>query len=252
MKRLRAIGMIVFGFFLYYGFAFMFRLFVSSSVVLTLLVDSIMIVLLLLFHHQRDCYNIRKYGASQCFIGNPVTMRVCFCFLIMCVLVYFTNLFLGTYVYYLLPHESVIQYQSSMNRVSPIFSMLLSLVLAPILEELFIRDFVYYELKHVIPPVFAGIISSVLFALMHGTTVHLVTAFLSGMLFVFAYEYFRTVLIPIGLHVCFNGFSLLFSDVLYPDWCFHLPVVFGISTVTLFGFILLYFCVYEKRKNGLR
>lgn len=64
---------------------------------------------------------------------------------------------------------------------SPFGTMLLSLAVAPLCEELLIRGFCLSRLRESFSDAFAVIVSSVCFAVMHGTWTHLPLTFLLGL-----------------------------------------------------------------------
>ena len=75
-------------------------------------------------------------------------------------------------------------YTSVYTEASPSFlaNVLLGLIFAPIAEEMLIRGFCISRLREAFPDVVTVILSALIFAVMHGTLVHLPLTFLLGLL----------------------------------------------------------------------
>lgn len=80
----------------------------------------------------------------------------------------------------------------------------------PIVEEIWFRGLLYTPMRHQMGRIPAVILLSLLFAFAHGNT-YPVNQFIGGLLFVWAYEKRRTLLIPIILHITGNGVLYLFG-----------------------------------------
>lgn len=120
--------------------------------------------------------------------------------------------------------------------------VLLSVIVAPITEELLMRGIVFNELKKVFPIGVAYLLSSLAFAIMHGTIAHLFLSFVSGLLFAIAYEYTGKIISPIIYHSVFNLLSILGTGIGLPDILFE-PAVF--VTIDVFIIILLGLFAYN-------
>lgn len=82
-------------------------------------------------------------------------------------------------------------------------------IFTPILEELIFRVGLYRFLKSRVPAVFAAILSSVIFALLHDAPVSYLPLAVLGCLLCFAYEKTGRVAAPILVHALFNANTLL-------------------------------------------
>ena len=95
-----------------------------------------------------------------------------------------------------------------------VFSLVISLMLAPIVEEIVFRGVVYNRLK-IVTSVFASIIiSSLLFAFFHvpkyGLNITVVNIMIHGIFYAYSYEKTQTLWCPIFLHFIYNCFVNLF------------------------------------------
>ena len=111
-----------------------------------------------------------------------------------------------------------------------VISFLTAGILGPILEELFFRGFVFGCLRRY-GDVFAALISSLAFALLHLNFVQGVPVFFFGLLFCWAYRRTGSLWIPIALHITNNMIALLAG---YAWW-----LGFLILAAAAVGFVLL-------------
>jgi membrane protease YdiL (CAAX protease family) len=84
-------------------------------------------------------------------------------------------------------------------------------VLYPILEEVWFRGVLYGPMRHELGRPVAIILTSLVFALAHGGIP--INQFFGGLVFVIAYEYRRTLVAPILLHMIGNGALVLIGKL---------------------------------------
>lgn len=80
---------------------------------------------------------------------------------------------------------------------------------APIMEEVLIRKIVFNSLRKRLNLIFAMLLSSLLFAVLHGDWLFLLSYTASGMVFAFIYVKSRTLLVPILVHILNNSIALI-------------------------------------------
>lgn len=88
-------------------------------------------------------------------------------------------------------------------------TLLATIVMAPIAEELLMRGIVYRELRRTLRlsvPV-AAVLSSAVFAILHGNLIQAGAVFMLGVFLAFAYEYTHSIIVAIVLHAMFNLLS---------------------------------------------
>lgn len=81
-------------------------------------------------------------------------------------------------------------------------------LIVPILEEILFRGLVYGRLRKYSTKNMAAIFSSILFAVYHMNLLQGVYAFILGLLLVFVYERYQSVLAAVILHASANAFSM--------------------------------------------
>ena len=127
--------------------------------------------------------------------------------------------------------------------------ILLSVVFAPLCEECIFRGMVFPVFNRRFGLVFSVFVSSVLFAVLHGTLLHMITAPLVGILCALAFYLTDDVFYSIFVHSFYN-FLLIMA--MFAE--FQLPVVDKPAAVSflLIGYLVVVSVfVYSKRKSVL-
>jgi membrane protease YdiL (CAAX protease family) len=82
---------------------------------------------------------------------------------------------------------------------------LAAVVVAPICEEIVFRGYLYPAAKKFAGPWIAGLCSALVFSAAHGNLPALIPLFAFGCVLAFIYEKSGSILLPIAVHLCFNG-----------------------------------------------
>lgn len=94
-------------------------------------------------------------------------------------------------------------------------SIVLGLILfIPFVEEIVFRGVIFSRLNDAIGPFLALLLSCTLFALIHGSPIQMLYAFLMGLTMAAALMKTRSVVSPVLIHICFNlvsGLDMLFE-----------------------------------------
>lgn len=109
-------------------------------------------------------------------------------------------------------------YEASASTITTEFSLaalLAQAIVGPIAEEFCFRGLLYTRLRSGMPPLLAGIISSLIFGLVHGTAIWFFYAFLLGLVMVWLFQRFGSLWASILFHMAFNGINFLL--VLVPE-----------------------------------
>ena len=102
-------------------------------------------------------------------------------------------------------------------------------IVAPIVEELIFRGLVYRRTKKMTGTIAAAILSAALFGVFHGNWVQAPYAFIIGIVAVFVYEKFKSIVAPIMLHMSANILSVLIMTMTSSDT----PTVDSLNISTL-------------------
>lgn len=141
-----------------------------------------------------------------------------------CMAVWFASQFIGTWIWSVVGDASYDSYSSSMSTSSPALLFLLTVVLAPASEELLYRGVVFQFFSDVMSPVVAAVLSSVVFALAHGTVVHIPGTFAMGMFACAVYWRTGFIMAAVGFHSLANLSSYLFTELYLPVGLIENPV----------------------------
>lgn len=117
-------------------------------------------------------------------------------------------------------------------------STLMSIFLAPVVEEIVFRGFMYRFLSS-LNRTASMILTSFVFALYHGTIVHLYAAFFGGLIFCVIYDRTHKLRYSIAAHMLFNALTVFMSVIPYPDfvhkpWWSMMLNVFMLIMLTVF------------------
>lgn len=133
----------------------------------------------------------------------------------------------ATVVYSVVGDPSYAAYAARQAAAPTVLSYVLSLVIAPVSEELVMRGVVYGGLRVRFPVVTSAVISAVLFALSHGTLTHLPLTILLAFVSCAAYERSRSIWPSVGCHMLTNFAGLfVIPRITVPVWMLA-PVIAG-------------------------
>lgn len=89
--------------------------------------------------------------------------------------------------------------------------LILSGIIAPLVEELVYRGILFNGIKRLVKPFYAGVISSILFAYGHAGLLQAVYAFIIGLVFAYAYHHTKRFWVPVMMHSVINIVVYLLS-----------------------------------------
>lgn len=114
-------------------------------------------------------------------------------------------------------------------------------IVAPIVEELIFRGLVYRRTKKMTGIIAAAILSAALFGVFHGNWVQAPYAFIIGIVAVFVYEKFKSIVAPIMLHMSANILSVLIMTMTSSDTptvdSLNIDTLSYVSSLIIFIFI---------------
>ena len=92
-------------------------------------------------------------------------------------------------------------------RIALLFS---AVIVAPVVEEIIFRGYIYPILKRYSHRFFAGLMTSLLFAVVHGHVEGLIPLMFLAIILTFCYEITGSILVPVLIHALFNGINSCF------------------------------------------
>ena len=155
--------------------------------------------------------------------------------LLVVVIFCFTSTLTGTFVVNTFGDANLQARNDALNNMTPatqIASLVVSVLLVPIAEEIAYRRFLYAELSR-LNKMAALFISAIVFAITHGTLTHMWVAFLGGVLFAIIYDKTRNLGWNIAAHMLYNFLTVIFGMTPIPQAMLTaFPVIiFNIATV---------------------
>lgn len=129
------------------------------------------------------------------------------------------------------------QYEQSVaaQAETPLLLLMVSaIVLAPVGEEALLRGVAYPMVRKLFTPMIAAVVTSTVFALIHGNLVQIMVAIPLGVLLAFVYERTQRLMPVIVLHAFFNALAMLAPAPLVAGFA-NLPLIILSLAVSLLG-----------------
>lgn len=104
----------------------------------------------------------------------------------------------------------------NITRNMPIFA-LIPAIIAPILEEIVFRKVIFGSLYRRMNFIFAALISSFIFGIIHGEPQHILVYGSMGFVFAFLYVQTKRIIVPIIVHAAMNSIVVIVQFSLTPE-----------------------------------
>lgn len=105
--------------------------------------------------------------------------------------------------------DMIIFYRETATPVDRLIIIISACVVAPLAEEVIFRGYIYPVLKRFTEPIFAAIIVSLIFAIIHHNVAALAPLATLSILLIVSYELTASLWVPIAIHSLFNAVNLL-------------------------------------------
>lgn len=140
---------------------------------------------------------------------------------------------------------------SALSAGNAVISFISVAILAPIVEEVFFRGLIYTRLKSGMNKIAAAVISSLLFGVMHGEIIWMLTGFIAGLALVWIFEKTKSLLGCIAVHIANNTLSQLTAEITeIPDWVSY--IILGIAVILLIGTVIYINSAQKTNNEGLK
>ncbi len=147
-----------------------------------------------------------------------------------------TGMILGS-----LPEELLNSYEQASSALTTdvgVLTIIATVIMAPLAEELFLRGLVYTRMKKGMPVIAAMIISSVLFGMLHGHWIWAMYASVFGMLLAWTFERTKSLWACILLHFSYNLCAML--QMLIPETAPDFVGVIVLAVAVVFAAVGLF------------
>lgn len=128
-----------------------------------------------------------------------------------------------------------------------IYQYLLSMFIAPVVEEIIFRGILQKSLCKIKSPLFAILISAFLFSLTHYEIYRILLTFCSGLLFGYVYYKYGSILIPILGHSFWNILGFILQDKIQDITVYNV----ALYLCAILGFVLLFRNIWKSNVQKL-
>lgn len=227
-------------------FLFLIQYFLNSLKIIH--IDSVWLYVLIIFYF---IFKLRHYlPDSNDFLElfSQKNSRQIIQIVILNIFLSYGFLYLSDYILKMLPAFNLPIPHMIFNSAMGV-GLLATVVVSPISEELIFRGMFLNKLNIVVPPIFAVLISSLLFASLH-TYGNITSAFIFAICMAILYIKTNNILIPIFAHFLNNLFAeiILFMDgekILFTNN----SVMFAVSILAIVSFILISIFIIKELNN---
>lgn len=160
------------------------------------------------FRYHKKLPSFQSYNKSM-------TLPQLLCWFVYFILVSYVLLLLFQWFSLNIVDESMIQRENDMQSYSIVFYLFYSCILAPLAEESIMRLYAYNQLKRSSNWIVAMIVSSFVFAILHGTFTHAIIATLFGVVLTLSYECTGCFYMPILGHLVYNFMALSMTNDMF-------------------------------------
>lgn len=240
-KYITNIGICVAAIVLYLGTGLILSLFIHDSVAITALTDIIVSIMGAVYYRKFVYKKDRSVKSDKNTWFNLVWITMIIWIITQVTVTWYYNTF----------GDSLLDnYNATVTENEELY-IILTLFFAPVLEEILMRGVVYPTLKNICKPWIATLISAFVFAIMHGTIVHLVVGMVCGIYFLLSYEYTGKLRYAILSHMVYNFLSIGFSGLSIPEWFFTpwFVIVSNIVLIAMFIKVALYLKETKVKKD---
>jgi len=115
------------------------------------------------------------------------------------------------------PQEIVRVYQETHEASIRILLAVMAVVIAPVVEEVVFRGYIYPVCKRYSGRIIATFFTSLFFSAVHFHIPALLPLFILAIILTVAYELSGTIWVPISVHACFNAVTLIVQELQPPS-----------------------------------
>lgn len=123
-------------------------------------------------------------------------------------------------------------------------------LIIPIAEEMVFRGLMYERLKEFLDLKWAAVLAALSFGTVHGNLVQGIFSFFLGLLMIYIYERYHSLLAPILFHMVSNILAVLQSETGFLDGLLSGPLPFYGSTLLMSGVLIGMVLLIEKQVHA--
>lgn len=239
--KLKSIGVPMLVFFIYMWLAVLFKQFVEDMVLVTILTDTVTAVAAYIYYRRCVGDSLVAYSRKAFPVMAAIGAGVWF-------ISSLTVTWMSQQSWYgSLGETADIQ--------SPWLYILLTLVVAPISEEIMFRGILLRNMRQLMPMGAAYIVTAVIFGLCHGNVSQFYVGVTCGILFALIYEYTGRLHISMLAHMCYNLFVIVMSGrLVLSDLWFSPAVLISLNMLMFAGLLMagIWLSQLMRRRVGVQ
>lgn len=237
MKIFKSIGFCISIVVVYFMIGLVVMRFVEDPVWLTIIVNIIISIVGYLAYVKLFK---KKYYTNTVFRKSDLFL---FCGVLF--VLWFATQLVGSMVYTTVGDTAFDTYKDAVAETIVPYTVL-TLILAPIAEEILMRGLVFNAIKKV-SVLAAYIVSALVFGLMHQTLIHIYVGFMTGLFFAIIHEYTGSLKYSIYFHSFYNFLSTFFGGLIAKE--VYENYVFVIAFNVVIFICLIAFCIIFHKKS---
>lgn len=227
-------------------FLFLLQYLLNISKIIYL--DPVWIYLLVIFYFIFRLKGNFPSESDYTMIFNENVLKQVFLIVVLNVFLSYGFLYLSDYLLVLFPSLNSLSADMLFNSIVGL-NLLATIFVSPISEELIFRGVFLNRLQLIVPPLFAVLISSLLFASLHSFG-SITSAFIFGLSMAVLYLKTDNVMVPIFAHFLNNLIAEIIVNVDTGKILFTNPgVVMMMSLLALASFVMISFLIAGELKN---
>lgn len=163
-------------------------------------------------------------------------------------IMYFVGQYTGSVIFYHYKDPAFAQYVKTTRMTQQTMAMytFISIVIAPICEELLYRGVLYNEIKSKFNFSAALFTQAIVFAALHGTIVHLPGTFLLAVTSALIYEYSGHLYYSVITHIGYNVFALYAGNIHLPKILIQKSIFAVVSYLLILSAVLTMYYMLTK------
>lgn len=214
---------------------------VTDAIMATILVDALILVAGLLLRRTRPSWVDYDGGP------RPFDARTGFAVAGLFVLVFFTGQAAATAIHDSLGSAGFDAVTANKAQANPLLLVALTLVLAPMAEEMLLRGLAYPLLRRRLGVIISALISAGIFALIHGNLIQAAAVVPMGVVLALIYERTRSIWPGVAAHAVYNMAAVLVPPGLIHALATPLPLI-SLGFLAGIGFIVV---ITRMRRSAL-
>lgn len=241
MRILKNIGIPVLFLVGYIVFAVIYGCFINDSVLATIFLDMTAAIVGLFYYRH---HKFQKTGEVYITKGLLISVAILFVF------IWLASQLTATVWYAYLGDSGIDRRNDNISQSSSLLYFVLTVIMAPICEEVLMRGIMFRHFRDIMPVPVAAVLSSFVFAVMHGAVVYIFVGVLFGLFVTLVYQMTGSLKAAIATHFVYNLITFFSGYIYLPDFFFSVPFVIYLDITAVAGLVTIYVFYKKGQKHN--